>query len=263
VKLSTNCGFAAANNAGIDWLEGCGQHFDYYWFLNNDTRVDRDALGALLARSRRPDNAGIYGSVVLDEQEPHLVQALGGGHYRGLTAQARHIGEGRVSNETWNTAAVERQLSYIYGASMLVSRGFLTRVGPMCEDYFLYNEELDWAFRGRAKGFTLGFADGSIVYHKGGASFARASGAKHDGRVRNFVSVYYLTRGAVIATWRWYPWALPCVLATRWGKCFQRFLCGQRSGARATALALLAPWRLLLPEDLATAPGRARGPGLG
>ena len=261
VKLGTNCGFAAANNAGIDWLAGCGQSFDYYWFLNNDTRVDSDALGALLARTRRSDTAGMYGSVVLDEREPHPVQALGGGHYRGLTAQARHVGEGRSSGESWDTEDVERSLSYIYGASVLVSREFLSRVGPMCEDYFLYNEELDWAFRGRARGFTLGFADGSIVYHKGGASFARASGTKNHHQVRSPVSLYYLTRGAVIATWRWYPWALPCVLATRWGRCCQRFLRGQRAGARAMALALLAPWRLLLPEDLAAFPRMPR-PGL-
>jgi hypothetical protein len=231
-------------------VESSGQHIDYYWILNNDTCPDKNALAGLLERSSRRDGAGMYGSVVLDDQEPHVVQALGGGHYRACTAQARHVGEGRACTEVWNPSDIERQLSYVYGASMLVSHEFLAQVGFMCEDYFLYNEELDWAFRGKARGFTLGFADASIVYHKGGASFARASGAKDDHQVRNFMSVYYLTRGAVIATWRWYPWALPCVLATRWGKCLQRFLRGQWSGARAMALALLAPWRLLLPGDL-------------
>jgi hypothetical protein len=250
LRLPGNFGFAAANNAGIRHVESSGQHIDYYWILNNDTRPDKNALGGLLERASRRDSAGMYGSVVLDDQEPHAVQALAGGQYRACTAQARHVGEGRACTEVWNPADIERQLSYIYGASMLVSHEFLAQVGLMCEDYFLYNEELDWALRGKARGFTLGFAGSSIVYHKGGASFARASGKRDNHRVRDYISIYYLTRGALVATWRWYPWALPCVLATRWGKSLERLLRGQRLAARATALALLAPWRLLLPGDL-------------
>jgi GT2 family glycosyltransferase len=124
----------------------------------------------------------------------------------------------------------------------------------MCEDYFLYDEELDWALRGKARGFTLGFADSSIVYHKGGASFARVSGADRS----YYVSDYYLVRGAVVTTWRWYPWALPSVLFMRWRELFVRFLHGQRLSARATALALLMPWRLLLPDDLRALVERGR-----
>jgi hypothetical protein len=131
---------------------------------------------------------------------------------------------------------------------MFVSHEFVAQVGLMCEDYFLYDEELDWALRGKAKGFTPGFADSSIVYHKGGASFAQARAT--DGS--NYVSDYYLVRGAVVATWRWYPWALPSVLFMRWRELFVRFFHGQRLSARATALALLMPWRLLLPDALRT-----------
>jgi len=246
LRLPTNCGFAAANNAGIKYLEAGGQHIDYYWLLNNDTRVDKNALAGLLARSSRPDRVGIYGSVILDEREPHIVQALGGAHYGAFTAQARHIGGGRACTDVWNSADVERQLTYIYGASMFVSHEFVAQVGLMCEDYFLYDEELDWALRGKTKGFTPGFAESSIVYHKGGASFARVGGADRS----NYVSDYYLVRGAVVATWRWYPWALPSVLVMRWRELLVRFFHGQRLSARATALALLMPWRLLLPGDL-------------
>jgi len=246
LRLHTNCGFAAANNAGIRYLEAGGQHIDYYWLLNNDTRVDKNALAGLLERSSHLDRVGIYGSVILDEREPHIVQTLGGAHYEAFTAQAIHIGGGRACTEAWNSADVERQLTYIYGASMFVSHEFVAQIGLMCEDYFLYDEELDWALRGKARGFTLGFADSSIVYHKGGASFARIGGADRS----YYVSDYYLVRGAVVATWRWYPWALPSVLAMRWRELLMRLFHGQRLSARATALALLMPWRLLLPDDL-------------
>jgi GT2 family glycosyltransferase len=246
LQLRTNRGFAAANNAGIRHLEASGQYIDYYWLLNNDTRADKNALARLLERSSHPDRVGIYGSVILDEREPHIVQALGGAHYGAFTAQARHVGGGRACTDVWNSPDIQRQLSYIYGVFMFVSHEFVVRVGLMCEDYFLYDEELDWALRGKARGFTLGLADSSIVYHKGGASFARVSRADRS----NYVSGYHLVRGAVVTTWRWYPWALPSVLAMRWKELLVRLFRGQRLSARATALALLMPWRLLLPSDL-------------
>jgi hypothetical protein len=251
LRLHTNCGFAVANNAGIRYLEASGRNIDYYWFLNNDTRVDKNALTYLLDRSGRRDNAGMYGSVVLDEQEPHVVQALGGAHWRGFMARAYHVGRGSACTDPWNPADIERLLSYIYGASMMVSYEFVARVGLMCEDYFLYYEELDWALRGKARGFALGFADKSIVYHKGGSSLVRV-GERMGGRRRDrdCITIYYWTRGAVVTAWRWYPLALPYVLAVRWGKCLGLLLRGHRLGAKATALALLAPWRLLLPDDL-------------
>jgi GT2 family glycosyltransferase len=66
-------------------------------------------------------------------------------------------------------AAVERELAYVMGASMLVSAAFIRTVGLMQEDYFLYYEEADWAARGRGQ-FDLGYAPRSQVFHKSGAN---------------------------------------------------------------------------------------------
>jgi GT2 family glycosyltransferase len=58
---------------------------------------------------------------------------------------------------------------------MLVAADFIRVVGPMCEDYFLYFEELDWALRGRGR-FVSGYAPQSRVLHKVGGSSTRAAG---------------------------------------------------------------------------------------
>jgi GT2 family glycosyltransferase len=55
---------------------------------------------------------------------------------------------------------------------MLVSPRLLSDVGLMCEDYFLYFEEPDWAWRARGR-YRLGYASRSIVFHKVGASTSR------------------------------------------------------------------------------------------
>ncbi|MGC2659110.1 MAG: hypothetical protein WA324_14215, partial [Bryobacteraceae bacterium] len=69
-------------------------------------------------------------------------------------------------------AAVERELAYICGASMLVSTEFIREIGLMQEDYFLYYEEADWAMRGVGR-FRLGFAPQSHVFHKSGANSSK------------------------------------------------------------------------------------------
>ena len=85
------------------------------------------------------------------------------------------MGWGKTATEAATVAEgeVERQLDYVTGASMLVSKAFIDDVGLMEEDYFLYFEEIDWAERGRrstAHAWKLGFARDSVVLHKVGAS---------------------------------------------------------------------------------------------
>jgi len=41
----------------------------------------------------------------------------------------------------------ENKIEYVIGASMLVSKDFIKDIGFMCEDYFLYFEELGRTLR--------------------------------------------------------------------------------------------------------------------
>jgi GT2 family glycosyltransferase len=89
-------------------------------------------------------------------------------------ATVAHIGEGGSSADVPSDgSAVERELDFVFGASMLVTAKFIREVGFMQEDYFLYYEELDWAMRGRGR-FQLGFAPRSCVFHKSGANSSKA-----------------------------------------------------------------------------------------
>ena len=68
--------------------------------------------------------------------------------------------------------AVERQMVYVMGASMLASAAFVREVGLLQEDYFLYGEEIDWALRARGR-FSLAYAPASHVFHKSGATSSK------------------------------------------------------------------------------------------
>ena len=95
---------------------------------------------------------GIVGSTLRYYGKPNLVQAFGGARFDLETLRPVHLGDGCTVDEIpaedgSEHLALELAMSYVIGASMLVSADFLRSVGPMSEDYFLYFEELDWAYR--------------------------------------------------------------------------------------------------------------------
>ena len=172
VRSGANRGFAGGCNVGVR-AAGLSQ-FDYFWFLNADTVIDRNALAELLERAQVDPRIGMVGSTVRFYEKPGIVQALGGAHLNRTNGTSWHIGQGtRVEDIPDDVSEIERQMDYVMGASMLVSARYIREVGLMEEDYFLYFEEIDWALRG-CGGFQLGFAPRSFVFHKWGVNSHKA-----------------------------------------------------------------------------------------
>jgi hypothetical protein len=174
-----NLGFAGGCNVGI---RAAGiANFDFFWLLNTDTVVDADALSRLVARANADVAIGMTGSTIRYYDRSNIVQALAGARFDANRVSSRHIGQGSELTAvmvagTGGREKVEKELSYIMGASMLVSRRFVEEVGLMREDYFLYYEEIDWAMRAHGR-FTLAWAPDSHVFHKSGGSSTRTMSA--------------------------------------------------------------------------------------
>lgn len=193
-----NLGFAAGCNVGLRWAMARGA--SHLWLLNNDTEVAPDALQALVTRLDAAPDIGMCGSKLVYFDHRDMVQARGGATFHRAWAQGAHIGVGESASAPDDAKAVEAQMDYVVGASMMVSRAFVERVGLMTEDYFLYYEELDWAMRGRAAGFRLAYAADSVVYHKEGATI----GTSHRQRSSS-LAMRYLSRNRLLFTRRFFP----------------------------------------------------------
>lgn len=126
-----------------------------------------------------------------------------------VLARAVNIGAMSEVSAQIDPKAVVAKLDYILGASTMVSKAFLEKVGVMEDRYFLYFEEIDWAVRAKSAGFTLGFAKDSIVYHKEGASI----GSSYDKNNRSPLSTYYMTKSRTRFITKFFPQYLPIVLA--------------------------------------------------
>lgn len=204
VENHENIGFAAGNNAGIR-VALLDPTCQFLWIINNDTIVSQSALAAALQRMNDDPKIGICGSTVVYAGGRNVVQAFGGAIYKKWKGASSHIGAfASVSSIPSNPSEIEISLDYVLGAAMLVRREFIEAVGLMSEDYFLYYEEIDWATRGAGR-FRLGYAPGSIVWHKEGASIGTAASGGSP------LSMYYLYRSRLRFTAKHHPWCLPTV----------------------------------------------------
>jgi GT2 family glycosyltransferase len=205
IRNRQNYGFAAANNIAVN----AGSKYwtpDYYWFLNNDTIVTKGALLPLVSKMREDKAMGICGSTLLAGIDGRTVQTYGGAWYSRLTGRGWEVGSGSEYDPQTKESAIERQINYISGAAMFVRSSLFREFGLMCEEYFLYNEEIDLSYRCSSK-FRLGVAVSSVVYHVGGASIGTE---KIKTRPSSFAA-YYQTRSKLIFARKFTPYFLPTV----------------------------------------------------
>ncbi len=167
IQTGANLGYAGGNNVGIRFAMN-QPDMSYVWVLNNDTEVEPDSLYHMVKRCESNPKIGICGSKLVYHHDRSKLQGLGG-LYNPWLCTTKHYAAFSDSQSEFDDIAVAKKIDYIIGASMLLTRPLLERIGLLCEDYFLYYEEIDLALR--AKGlFSLGVASKSVVYHKEGAS---------------------------------------------------------------------------------------------
>jgi GT2 family glycosyltransferase len=232
IQTGDNLGFAGGNNVGLRYALARGD-FEHVWLLNNDTLVDPESLIALVTRMSDKPSAGMCGSTLAVYDKPDCIQARGGGWYCKWIGLPWHLGQLEKTSSQPRTDHVEKWMNYVVGASMLVSRDFLADVGLMCEDYFLYFEEIDWATRAKGR-FTVAYAPDSLVFHKIGRSIGTSSKPLK----KSAVCDYYAIRNRLLFTRRYHSVALPTIVASLLAASLVRLLTGQFRRARMI-LALL------------------------
>ena len=198
-----NLGYAG----GVNLAMRSRPESDAWWIVNPDTRPEPEALGAMVDRLARGD-CHMVGSVLHDEDG--WVQAYGG-HWRFWLGRPVSLGMGAHVGEAVDGAAVEARMNYVLGASMLIDRYFLRRVGMMRDDYFLYCEEVEWGLRARKLGLRLGFAPDARVLHDQGGTTGSADALHQRPRlpIAALATLLLLTlRYAARGAWKQWGYAL-------------------------------------------------------
>ena len=160
IQTGSNLGFAGGNNVGIRYALEKGA--DYVWLLNNDTVVDREALGELVRVAEADAGIGVVGSKIYYYDQPELLWFAGGG-IRKFSKLSYHVGAKQQDSDLFQN---DRQVDFITGCSLLIRRRTIEDVGLMNETYFLYCEDTDWSLRIRKAGWQIWWAAASRIWHK-------------------------------------------------------------------------------------------------
>lgn len=199
IKALKNEGFAAANNIALKFILE-GNKSDYVWLLNNDTVIEHDTLYNLVDfYSIQHEKTGIVGSKLLKYYDDDFLQAVGG-RYNKWFGIVSEIGANQKDEGQWDNKKVK--FDYVIGASMFLRTSFIRDVGLMEQDLFLYYEEMDWAIRGKKKGWGQAFCSSSKVYHKMGSTI---NGVKTENSV---IADFYSARNRIQIARKHFPLTL-------------------------------------------------------
>lgn len=161
ISTKHNNGYAKGNNIGIQKAmeDGC----DIVFILNPDMQLERNCIDILVKRISSDEKIGVIGPVVLFGDKPgRIIQSYGiKANFRTQKKAAPY------SNSRWRAdIPSEIYVEYLIGGAMMIRCSILKITGMFEEDYFMYNDELDLAYRVRKSGYkTLCMRDAVAVHH--------------------------------------------------------------------------------------------------
>jgi len=165
-----NEGFAKGNNIGIKYsIEKYDS--DYFYMLNNDTKVKPNWLSEAIKTMEKDYSIGIVGSKQLTFEDKPTISA-GWIHMFGVKYY--------YGNE-------DKEVNWVSGAGMLIKREVIDVIGLFDEIYSpAYYEETDFEKRTMVAGFKIFHSPKSIFLHKGGATTSKLK--------TNFNEIHYRNR---------------------------------------------------------------------
>ena len=215
LRSPINGGFAYAVNRGLQVLLPIPE-IDLFWVLNPDCVVHPQTAQIYMEHGKLGDFSLMGGRTIYYER-PDQIQTQGG-HVNRWTATCAQNGYGLSPNDTPMPTGDE--IDFITGANMVASRRFIEQSGLMIEDYFLYYEEVDWAFRRGS--LPLLIAPDALVYHHGGTSIGTGSTLRRPSPFAN----YFNYRNRMIFARRHFPGRMPFVYIYALAKAAQLLLKG-------------------------------------
>jgi GT2 family glycosyltransferase len=190
-RLSSNLGFASANNLGAHIAHG-----KWLALLNADAFPEPDWLEKVLQAANKHPEFSFFSSRQVQANKPDLLDGSGDDYHVSGLAWRRFY-----NYQAQNHGFKEEEVFSTCGAAALYLRDDFLRVGGFDETYFSYFEDVDLSFRLRLIGKRCLYVPQAVVHHVGSASSGKISDFVIYHGHRNLVWTYFKNMPGALFWW--------------------------------------------------------------
>jgi GT2 family glycosyltransferase len=168
VESKENLGFAGGNNLGYSHCHG-----EFVFLLNNDTKAEPTCVEKLLEAFEVIPNLGSVQSKLILLNTPERLDVCGS--YWTDSSFLYHFGY----NKDADAPEFNKSLPFFTnkGASMMMRRALIEKLGLFDDDFWCYYEETDLCHRMWLSGYECWYYPEAVVFHAmGGTSTLFANG---------------------------------------------------------------------------------------
>ena len=202
VKLDKNYGFAGGYNRGLKQIN---DGYEYFALINSDLEVTEGWLESLVEVLERDEKiAAVQPKIKSYRNKEYFDHAGAAGGFldkdyypfcRGRIGDVVEKDEGQYDSEL--------EIFWASGAAFLIRSNLFFEVGGFDEYFFAHMEEIDLAWRLKARGYKIWFTPASVVYHVGGASLDASKPFKTFLNFRNSIVMIYKNKKSVFPFLVW------------------------------------------------------------
>ncbi len=165
IKNKKNYGFAKGNNIGIEYSLN-NSNSDYVFLLNNDTVVKSNFLTELINIAESNEDFGIFSPIIYQYYKPKKIQ---------YSSDEIKWYSGRIKRRLSKNSSNLLESDTICGASMLIKKDTIKKIGMLPEEYFMLWEDVDYSIKAKINNIKCGYVSNSNIWHKGSISIGKAS----------------------------------------------------------------------------------------
>jgi GT2 family glycosyltransferase len=157
LRNATNLGYGHGTNRGIE--HALQQGAERVLLVNNDVTFPPGVLAGL--ERELATGAGIVGPRVLFLHPPDRLWCAGG-VLTFRTNLSTMLGHGQLDAPEFQ---VTREVDYVPGCAMLVTREVFETIGRLEGDYFAYHEDVEYCWQAKQAGFPVRVVGALAVHH--------------------------------------------------------------------------------------------------
>jgi GT2 family glycosyltransferase len=187
IAHKVNLGYSKGMNSGLNYAFQ-NQEVDYCLVINNDVRVDKKVIKALVETAEKHEDAGFVTGKVYYYDNPDVLQTVGKKSHP-ILLNGGHIGGNEKDTGQFDT---ERELDFCDDIFWLINRKVWENTGGYDPEFFLQAEDFEWQIRAKKAGFRIYYTPEAKIWHKESMKLGKASPLK----------LYYDTRNPIIAIFK-------------------------------------------------------------